>query len=165
MGLDMRNSRKKYLAYTAIIIFFGVALNIGFSNIVSALGLPLYMDSVGTIFTAVVGGIAPGMFVGFLTNLIGGFSDSSTFYYGTINVLIALIAGIAADRGFFESCKKVLFVLGFYILLSIPCSILTYILFDCAIGDNVSSTVVTLINKMGVPVLRAFIQSLIQQGE
>lgn len=153
MGLDMRNSRKKYLAYTAIIIFFGVALNIGFSNIVSALGLPLYMDSVGTIFTAVVGGIAPGMFVGFLTNLIGGFSDSSTFYYGTINVLIALIAGIAADRGFFESCKKVLFVLGFYILLSIPCSILTYILFDCAIGDNVASTVVTLINKMGVPVL------------
>ena len=153
MGLYMRNSRKKYLGYTSIIIIFGVAINIAFSNIVSALGLPLYIDSVGTMFTAVVGGIAPGMFVGFLTNLIGGFSDSSTFYYGTINVLIALIAGIAADRGFFDSVKKVFVVLGFYILLSIPCSVLTYILFDCSIGDNVSSPTVTMINKLGVPVL------------
>ena len=99
----MRSSRKKYIIYTTAITVFGVGLNLLLGNLVSALGLPLYLDSIGTMFTAVVGGIAPGMFVGFVTNLIRGFSDSSSFYYGTINVLIAFIAGVAADKGFFDS--------------------------------------------------------------
>ena len=122
----MRSSKKKYIIFTTAITVFGVSLNLVLGNIVSRFELPLYLDSIGTMFTAVVGGIAPGMFVGFMTNLIRGFSYSSSFYYGTINVLIAFIAGVAADKGFFDNIKKVLVVLAFYILLSIPCSILTY---------------------------------------
>ena len=151
----MRSGKKKYIIFTTAITVFGVSLNLVLGNIVSRFELPLYLDSIGTMFTAVVGGIAPGMFVGFMTNLIRGFSDSSSFYYGTINVLIAFIAGVAADKGFFDNIKKVLVVLAFYILLSIPCSILTYILNECSIANDVAGSYVSIIHKFGIPVIWA----------
>ena len=76
-------------------------------------------------------------------------SDTSTFYYGTINVLIALIAGVAAERGYFDRFYKVLALIPFYMLLSIPCSFLTYILFEFQVGDNVASDTVNMFHNMG----------------
>ena len=84
-----------------ILIVVGLVINRLLADLAIHLELPLYMDSVGTIVVAVIGGFSPGAIVGFLTNFIGGFADSSTFYYGTINVMIGVCAGIAARRGVF----------------------------------------------------------------
>lgn len=149
----MRVITKKNIAYILILIVLGVVINRVVSTAAGAIGLPLYLDSIGTMFAAVVGGLFPGMFVGFITNMIGGLSDTSTFYYGTINVLIALIAGIAADRGYFNKFYKVFALIPFYLLLSVPCSFLTYILFEFQVGDNVASTTVNMFRDMGLPVL------------
>jgi len=149
----MKVISKKSIAYTLVLIALGVFINRLFNTIAGELGLPLYLDSIGTMFVAVVGGISPGMFVGFLTNVLGGLSDTSTFYYGTINVLIALIAGMAADRGVFGKFYKVLMLVPFYLLLSIPCSLLSYVLFECQIADNVAMPAVTMFHDAGLPIL------------
>ena len=126
----MSSVTKKNIIRTITMIALGVAINLIISGIVSHFGLPLYLDSIGTMYIAALGGTFPGMMVGFITNMIGGLSDTSTFYYGTINVLIAFIAGVAAERGYFDKFYKVFMLVPFYLLLSIPVSVITYILYE-----------------------------------
>ena len=149
----MSSVSKKNIIRTIIMIAVGVAINRIINGIVSHFDLPLYLDSIGTMYIAALGGTFPGMMVGFITNMIGGLSDTSTFYYGTINVLIAFIAGAAAERGYFDKVYKVFMLVPFYMILSIPCSILTYILFEFQIGETVSEPVVTYLHAQGLPIL------------
>ena len=87
--------------------------------------------------------------------MIGGLSDSSTFYYGTINVLIALIVGVAVGNGYFDKLYKVLTLIPLFLLLSIPTSLLTYMLFEFQVGENVASPAVQMFHDMGMPIMLA----------
>ena len=136
-----------------ILIVVGLVINRLLADLAIYLELPLYMDSVGTIVVAVIGGFSPGAIVGFLTNFIGGFADSSTFYYGTINVMIGVCAGIAARRGYFDKIYRLPKLLGMLMVLSIPCSVLSYFLFDFKIAENVVTPIATALHEGGLPVL------------
>ena len=149
----MKTISRKNIIYVIGMIAIGVLLNRCLSLLSSELGLPLYMDSMGTMFIAVLGGTFPGMSVGFITNMLAGFSDTNSFYYGTINVLIAAIAVFGANRGWFEKIYKLPLMLPLYMLLSLPCSFLTYILFEFQVGANVASGMVSVFRDMGLPVL------------
>jgi hypothetical protein len=64
--------RKKTNITALIMCAAGVLINVLLSTLVSAFGLPLYLDTVGTIAVAVMGGYFPGIAVGFATNMIKG---------------------------------------------------------------------------------------------
>lgn len=66
------------------------------------MGLPLYLDTVGTVLVAILGGYLPGVMVGFITNVIKSVSDPSSLYYGVLNVMIAVAAAYLARRGCFK---------------------------------------------------------------
>lgn len=151
----MVNVSKKLIIHSFMLMVIGVLLNRGIAELSSVFGLPLYLDSIGSMIVATLGGSFPGMLVGFVSNMIGGIKNTSSFYYGTINVLIAWIAGHFAERGYFDKYTKVLRLLGLYILLSIVCSLLTYILFDFSVGDNVAAPAVTYLHEKGLSVLSA----------
>jgi energy-coupling factor transport system substrate-specific component len=141
------------LIQIGILVVIGILINRFLANLAIALHLPLYLDSVGTIVVAVIGGFSPGAIVGFLTNFIGGFFDSSTFYYGTINVMVGVCAGIAARLGYFRKIYYLPKLLGMLMILSIPCSILSYLLFDFKIAENVVTPVATVLHDCGFPIL------------
>ena len=91
---------------TAIIICAaGIGLNLLLNAIVSAFELPLYLDTVGTVAVAVMGGYLPGVIVGFVTNIIKAISDPSSLYYGALNVLIAFCAAFFADHGWHRKIR------------------------------------------------------------
>ena len=46
-----------------------IALNLILSFLVGLINVPIWMDTVGTVLAAVIGGYLPGIFVGFFTNL------------------------------------------------------------------------------------------------
>ena len=76
----------------------GILVNVLPSLLVSKLGLPIYLDSIGTIFAAAVGGIVPGTVAAFLTNLIKGCWDLSSVYYIPVNILLALLTAFFARQ-------------------------------------------------------------------
>ena len=67
-----------------------VCLNVICNQIVGLFNLPLYLDTVGTIITAALGGAVPGVFVALCTNLILGFGNGESVYFGILNILIAV---------------------------------------------------------------------------
>ena len=97
----MFSARKRNLI-TLLICLAGIAVNLVLSNICGKLELPLYLDTVGTIAAAIIGGPLPGVIVGFFTNLFKSFTDMSSLYYGIINVLIALAAAFFARKNFYR---------------------------------------------------------------
>ena len=64
--------RKKLhpLLTSLVLIAIGIALNLVLNKLAALIGLPLYLDTVGTVFVAVVGGNLPGVLAGFLTNVL-----------------------------------------------------------------------------------------------
>ena len=78
---------------TALILCaVGVAVNLLLGYIVGKMGLPLYLDTVGTVAIAAMGGYLPGVIVGFATNIAKSISDPASLYYGILNVLIAAVS-------------------------------------------------------------------------
>ncbi|HPY84508.1 MAG TPA: HD domain-containing phosphohydrolase, partial [Ruminococcus flavefaciens] len=99
-------SVKKRNLITALMCLIGIFLNLFFGTIAEKSGAPLYLDTVGTIVASIIGGILPGVIVGFSTNIFKSISDTSALYYGVLNVLISVTASYFAKKGFFKKPLK-----------------------------------------------------------
>ena len=82
----------------ALLCAVSILINLAVSRLASLLGLPLYLDSIGTIFAAAAGGILPGVITGFVTNLVKGVWDLSSIYYIPINIGLAMVTAFFARR-------------------------------------------------------------------
>ena len=106
--------KKKNMLITLAMCAVCIGINFLLFWIVGALDLPLYLDCIGTVLASAFGGVLPGIFVGFATNIINCFSDPSSIYYGVLNVLIAVTAAYFAEKGwitFRKPLKLILLVL------------------------------------------------------
>ncbi len=91
----MKNSKVFVITFCGI----ATAVNIVLGIATSALKLPFYLDTLGTVVTAVLLGPLPGALVGALTNIITGFLYSiRDIPFLLVNVAVALIVGFAAKR-------------------------------------------------------------------
>ncbi|ACN84942.1 ECF transporter S component [Brachyspira hyodysenteriae] len=88
------------LKYNILIAFIGIVINFALTFIVLMLKIPfLFLDSVGTILSAVLLGPIYGAIVGILTNLIISiFISYSHLNFAIVNALIGIIIGIAAKK-------------------------------------------------------------------
>lgn len=76
-----------------------VALNIVLGILTAALGIPLYLDTLGTVLSAAILGPVPGMIVGSLSNIITGFMYSVTdIPFFLVNMAVGLIVGLVAKK-------------------------------------------------------------------
>ena len=96
--------RTKWNYITALMCLVGVGIDLVMSEVAARLPLPfpLYLDTIGTVACAIMGGFLPGVIVGFVTNILMSISDPSAMYYGILNVLIALTAAWCSRRGWFK---------------------------------------------------------------
>ena len=94
-----------------LICISGVVLNLLGSAVAEGLNLPIYLDTSGTIFIAALGGYAPGIAVGFFTNLLESFVDPSSMYFCSVNVIVAMFTTFLARRKFFESIESLLIIM------------------------------------------------------
>ena len=85
--------KNKYMSMLMISILGGVIVNSGFGFISYIFGLPLYLDTIGTIGVASVAGVLPALIVAVCTNIVCGFFNQTAIYYSLISILIAIIAG------------------------------------------------------------------------
>jgi energy-coupling factor transport system substrate-specific component len=80
-----------------------VALNLALGAIVSALKLPVYLDSVGTILAAALAGPIAGAVTGVLSNAVLGLLVNPVLLaFIPVTIVIGVLAGIAARLGAFR---------------------------------------------------------------
>ncbi len=90
----MNNTRK--MTYTAM----GIVINIVFGTVVSSLKIPLlFLDTIGTIFTAVILGPIYGMIAGGLTNILKGLlTNPKSIPFALVNIAVGLIVGLMVKK-------------------------------------------------------------------
>ncbi len=71
-------------------IILGIALNFACSHLAGKFALPIYLDTIGTVAAAALGGYLPGIVTGLATNIINFYSDGIAIYYAALNALIAV---------------------------------------------------------------------------
>lgn len=91
----MKNTKVSITAFCGV----AVAMNIVLGIITAALGIPLYLDTLGTVLSAALFGPVPGMIVGALSNIITGLIYSvSDIPFCLVNMAVGLVVGLAAKK-------------------------------------------------------------------
>ena len=138
-GIGAKRPRSRFFDAVALCVVC-IALNILGAQLALALNLPVFLDNIGTILAAMLGGYVPAIAVGYLNNLINGFSDSATIYYGVISVLIAITAAFLAKRGWFKKLPLTLLSIPIFALIGGGLgSVLTFFLYGAGIGEGISA--------------------------
>ena len=93
------NKMKNRKVYVTTFCGVAVAMNIVLGIITSALGIPLYLDTLGTVLSAAILGPVPGIIVGALSNIITGLIYSvSDIPFCLVNMAVGLIVGLVAKK-------------------------------------------------------------------
>ena len=135
----------RLLLELGILCVIGITVNLLLSQMSGNLGLPFYLDAVGTVFAAAIGGTLPGVIVGLTTNILKSVSDWPSIYYGTLNVMIAVATSLFTRDGF----KKRYILPLIFVLAAIGGglgSIMTWILFGFA-GEGISANLAMWIHE------------------
>lgn len=108
----MKNTKVYVTAFCGV----SVALNIVLGILTAALGIPLYLDTLGTVLSAALFGPVPGIIVGALSNIITGLMYSvSDIPFCLVNMAVGLIVGLVAKKWKFDIIPAIItgFALSF----------------------------------------------------
>ncbi len=130
-----KREKRRGLRFLQMIIMciIGIAINILGSFLANTFSWKIYLDTVGTVLAAVFGGYIPGVITGISTNIFTGFLiDGTSFFYGSLNVLIALVSAYFARKHYL---RKPLGILVFILTLAAIGGILGSAIGWCISGD------------------------------
>jgi hypothetical protein len=102
--------RRQFDTRTIVLIPIAIAINIVLGQTVaSALKVPIYLDSIGTILVGVLAGPIPGLLTGLLANVIWTYVLPAPFHsdyaapFAIVAAEIGFFAGLFGYAGFFRS--------------------------------------------------------------
>lgn len=100
----MDRIRRDFTTVTLVLIPVAIAINIVVGQLVVALKLPVYLDSIGTILVAVLAGPLAGLVTGILANAIWTLTGLAPFAaaFAIVAGIIGLMAGLFAQWGWFK---------------------------------------------------------------
>lgn len=148
----------KISVHKITLIALAIVINIVGSYIALVLHLPIYLDSMGTIMTAILLGPFYGLFPGVLSALVTGMtSDIYAFYYMPVGIVLGVMTGFVFQKN--KSNK--LFVKSFYI--SIPASLISACITANLFGGITSSGSTMLVQLLAKTPLGLTLSCLIVQ--
>ncbi len=111
-------ARRPFSSQSLVLIVIAIAINMIGGQLISMLKLPIFLDSIGTLISAVLLGPFIGMLTGLLTNLWGLLTDPIAAAFAPVAMVIGLVAGRLARAGWFRTLPKVI-VSGVVITLAV----------------------------------------------
>ncbi len=120
-----------------------IAINIAVGALITALRIPIYLDSIGTVLVGALAGPWAGALTGLLSNLIwsilpvpGGAGPTIAFF-APVAAAIGLMAGFWAGRGVFQLRTGDPRVGGFLALaLGVVAALVTFLITQAILGVN-----------------------------
>ncbi|MCL5429008.1 MAG: ECF transporter S component [Chloroflexi bacterium] len=100
----MNGFRKEFSTFSIALMAVAIAINIGAGQIPRAVGLPLYLDSIGTVLVGVLVGPWAGALTGFLANVVWTFTGlfPQAIAWAGVAAIIGALAGVFAQSGWLK---------------------------------------------------------------
>lgn len=138
---------RKNTIYNLCLIAMSICINFIGGQIALVLRLPIYLDSIGTVLTAIILGPIYGMLPNVLSGLLMGMTfDIYSLYYAPVGIILGFVTGLVYKK--YQPKKWWIFVAA--ALITIPSTIvsacITSFLFG-GITSSGSSILVQLLSK------------------
>ena len=136
-----------------VLVRLGVAINLVIGQIVAALLLPIFLDSVGTILVAALVGPRAAIAVGLVSQVLNAVisGNFSWLPFALVQVVIALYAAAAARLGLFRRfATAVPAGIGMGLLAAACSAPIAYFLFGGVTAGGVT-VVTTVLRALGAP--------------
>ncbi|MEG2787764.1 MAG: ECF transporter S component [Romboutsia sp.] len=132
------------------LIALGIALNVVGAFIALNLRLPIYLDSIGTIFIACILGPKYAIITGLCGSMVSGMTfDVYSFFFMPVQISTGLIAGLMYKKGFLNGAKTPIGVFAFSIPTSIISAIIAAFVFG-GVTSSGSSYIVQMLSSFGI---------------
>ena len=140
LGKPIEEKSNRYLMFQIAFFAGAVAINFILPRTASYFGLPLYLDNVGTLLAAVLGGYLPGIFVGYLNNIINMQGNPENAYYVVLSTMIAASGTYLGRKGYFKKFGKALLTVPVFAFIGgVLGSFITYFLYGYGMGEGISA--------------------------
>ncbi len=105
--MEKKHSIKDDFSMLALLIIpIAVAVNFVGGQLASLLKLPFYLDTIGTIFAAMLCGPWVGAVTGTLTNIVTGIANPVNFAFIPVNLIVGLVTGFLSRKNMFSTWWK-----------------------------------------------------------
>lgn len=160
----MERLKRDFGTISLAMIPVAIAINIAVGQIVLTLKLPLYLDSIGTVFVGAIAGPWVGALTGLLSNIIWAllFGDfTNTVPYAIVAAVIGFLAGVFSRLGWFKAWWKTIIAGALTgVVASLLSAPITFYLFGGVVGSGMD-VVTAAFRSQGVGMLTAnFMQGL-----
>ncbi|MBP5274757.1 MAG: HD domain-containing protein [Abditibacteriota bacterium] len=137
-----RSGRHERLLYFIILCLAGLLINFVGAHVARMFSLPIWLDVIGNILAAALGGPIPAIVVGFTANLINSIGDISTAYYSFVSLLISIAAAwFAGKKAFSRPAMLPLVVIALAFIGGVLGSCLTWILNGYCYTEGISGEI------------------------
>ncbi|MGM0108922.1 ECF transporter S component [Enterococcus sp. AZ172] len=148
-------TQKKITTRMITIMALSIGINFLGGTIALWLRLPIYLDSIGTIFAGALLGPIPGILTGLSSSLLSGVTmDMFSLYYSPIQIITGLLAGLILPQKLqAQGLKSKLSLFAWTFVLSAPGTILSSIITIQLFGgitSSGSSIIVQLLYGLGL---------------
>lgn len=144
---------KKLSVSTMVFMALCIVINILGGFIALTLKLPIYLDSIGTIMSAVTLGPVCGGIVGILTSIVNGATyDPVSFLFIPVQLVLGVSTGLLFRSGKFNGIKSILSIVVVTVLGSITSSIIVALVFN-GVTSSGSSMIVAVLKNSGVSII------------
>lgn len=133
-----------------ITIPIGVAVNFVAGNITRALGLPIYLDMMGTYFNAFLGGPWVGAITAVITQLVGCITRPSGLPFVFVSLAASIVAGFFARHDMYNKPWKILVCILVQSVVAISISTPTAVIAFGGITDSGSGALSAIVLASGV---------------
>lgn len=121
------------------LIPLAVAVNLALSAAVDATGLPLFLDTTGTILATTLAGPAVGIAAGLLTSVANSLRNPTFLPFAAVQVIVALYAAWAVRLGLFRSLRTAIPAgLGLGVIASATSTPISYFVFGCSTTGGIA---------------------------
>ncbi|MDR5587209.1 MULTISPECIES: ECF transporter S component [Clostridium] len=132
-----------------------IVINLVGGFIALSFKLPIYIDTIGTLLSAVLLGPINGGIVGGLTSIVNGATfDPISFYFMPVQIIVGLSTGACFKNSKFEGIRSVLSIILITVLGSITASIVAAFVFN-GVTSSGSSIIVAIFKNLGISTITA----------
>lgn len=124
-----------------------VALNVAIGIVTAQLGLPVYLDTIGTVLAAALAGPWAGVITGLVSQVTTSLLNTFMWLpFAAVQVLIALLAALTARRGGFRALPP---SIGWGILVGLAAgalsAVISYVVFEGVTAPGVTAVTTALV--------------------
>ncbi len=126
--------RNKKLSIRYLVVFFGILINVLLSYFMDRSGIPLFLDTVGTIaVSAITGMYFPAIFTAVITNVICTIFNENALYFSVVNAIVAIYTVWFVRRKAFQKAGRAfLYCISIAVFAGVTSSLIQWRIFGGA---------------------------------